>query len=203
MFVKCENVLCLSNGHSRANLANASTHQIFPNFQFEIVRTFLFTFPILNPIFSVYIDKISISHTFLFILPILMPIFKCYLNSWNLNIAQFGGFGKFSKSGKCKMAIQKHKNVGTRQTCQTRQFCKNLPNAMTWYSPKCSHLPKRFFEKNDIGLAKFARVMSKFGKCCSSGHCLSLSQMNNVQHFWEAQNKFVRTARKYWKGKKI
>jgi hypothetical protein len=44
--------------------------------------------------------------------------------------------------------------------------------------------------------------MSKFGKCCLSGHCLSLSQINNVQHFWEAQIKFVLTARKIWKGKK-
>jgi hypothetical protein len=34
------------------------------------------------------------------------------------------------------------------------------------------NLPNVFFEKNETGLAKFAQVMSKFGKCCGNGHSL-------------------------------
>jgi hypothetical protein len=39
-----------------------------------------------------------------------------------------------------------------------------------------SHLLKAYFEKNEARLVKFAQVMSKFGECCTNGHCLSIPQ---------------------------
>jgi hypothetical protein len=41
---------------------------------------------------------------------------------------------------------------------QFREYSTNLPNALRWYTPTCSHLPNPLFEKNYIHFAKFAWV---------------------------------------------
>ena len=107
-----------------------------------------------------------------------------FLKLWLATLAQiwfnFGKFGKFRKSGKTRSlyTLKSAKFAQTHQTCQ-----------MPWHDtcPKCQSIcQNHFLEKNEIRLAKFARVNSESGKCWANGHCLLFLGKISIEgaQFW-------------------
>jgi hypothetical protein len=55
----------------------------------------------------------------------------------------------------------------------TAKFAKITKFGKMLLLTKFATFAKALFVKNEIRLSKFVRVMSEFGECCASGHCLN------------------------------
>ncbi len=128
-----------------ANLVNLDE---FGKFEFPTV--FCLHWPFKSQFLKVYIAEIWISHTFLF-----------YIAHFNANLSVIWTADSWILPIWWVWQVQQVWRV---QNVQYSRKCCDSPDSPSILS-KLPHLPNSFFEKNDIRLIKFPRVMSESGEC--------------------------------------